>query len=66
MSIKKNSIVQVNEHGQEGWVGCLVQVDEVKPWGIQGWVQIPMQGQAFIRLQNDHIDYIGEAKMIQP
>jgi len=63
--IQKNSIVQVNEHGQEDWIGCLVQVDEVNPWGIQGWVQIPKQGQAYIRLKNEEIEYIGEAVMLR-
>ena len=65
MNIIKNSIVQVNQNGKEGWVGCIVQVDEVKPWGIQGWVEIPMQDQAFIRLKFEEIDYIGEAKMVK-
>ena len=63
--IQKNSLVQVNEHGQKDWIGCLVQVDEVKPWGIQGWVQIPKQGQAYIRLKNEEIEYIGEAVMLR-
>lgn len=62
-SIKENSVVQINETGQEGWVGCLVQVTEVKSWGIQGYVQSPMQGQAYIRLKWEQIDYIGQAVM---
>jgi len=62
--IKENSVVQINESGQEGWIGCLVQVSEVKSWGIQGWVKIPMQGEAYIRVKNGEFDYIGEAVMI--
>ncbi|MBC8147426.1 MAG: hypothetical protein H8E98_05520 [Bacteroidetes bacterium] len=60
-NIKINSVVQINETSREGWIGCLVQVSELKDWGIQGWVQIPMQGSAYIRLKWDEIDYIGEA-----
>ena len=63
-NIKENSVVQINENGQEGWVGCLVQVDEVKSWGIQGWVQIPMGGRAFIRVNNGEFDVIGQATLV--
>jgi hypothetical protein len=59
--IKKNSVVQINEKGQDGWIGCLVQVSDVKSWGIQGWVAIPMGGAAYIRVKNEQFDYIGEA-----
>lgn len=62
--IIENAIVQVNEKGQEGWIGCLVQVSEIKEWGVQGWVQIPASGQAYIRLKWDEVDYIGQAVMI--
>lgn len=61
--IKENSVVQVNEKGNEDWVGCLVQVSEVKSWGIQGWVKIPKSGDAYIRLKWEEIDYIGQAIM---
>ncbi len=63
--VQENSVVQINEKGQAGWVGCFVQVSEVKSWGIQGWVQIPMQeGQAYIRVPWDQMDYIGEAALM--
>ena len=61
--IIKNAVVQVNEKGQQDWIGCLVQVSEVKGWGIQGWVHIPKSGQAYIRLKWEEIDYIGQAVM---
>lgn len=63
--LRINSVVQINEHGMDGWIGCLVQVTEVKSWGIQGYVQIPKGGQAFIRLNFSSICYIGEAVMVQ-
>lgn len=61
--IKENSVVQINEKGQEGWVGCLVQVSEVKAWGILGFVNLPMQGDAYIRLKWEQIEFIGNAIM---
>ena len=63
-NVKENSIVQINENGGDGWVGCLVQVSELKTWGVQGWVQIPKGGQAHIRLRWDEIDHIGESALI--
>lgn len=62
--IKENSVVQINENGQDGWIGCLAQVNEVKSWGVQAWVKIPMKGDAYIRLKWDEIDYIGDAILI--
>ena len=62
--VKKNSVIQITENGKEGWIGCLVQVTEVKDWGIQGFVNIPTQGEAYIRLKWDEIKYIGEAVMV--
>lgn len=62
--INTGSVVQINESGQQGWVGCYVTVTELKTWGIQGFVQIPMQeGQAYIRLKTGEYDYIGEAAL---
>jgi sporulation protein YlmC with PRC-barrel domain len=43
---------------------CMVVVTEVKAWGIQGYVNIPMQGDAYIRLEWDKIDYIGDAVLV--
>jgi hypothetical protein len=62
--VKENSVVQLNEKAQEGWIGCFLQVSEVKNWGVQGWVQIPMGGSAYLRPTWDQIDYIGEAVLV--
>jgi hypothetical protein len=62
--LEENSVVQINENGQEGWIGCFVLVTEVKHWGIQGFVQIPKsEGQAYVRLTYDQIEYIGQAAL---
>ena len=62
--IKVGSVVQANERANEDWTGCLVTVEQVKDWGIQGWTRIPCRGDAYIRLKWDEIDYIGEAVMM--
>jgi hypothetical protein len=59
--VKENSVVQLNENAAEGWVGCFLQVSEVKSWGVQGWVQIPKGGSAYLRPTWEQMDYIGEA-----
>ena len=38
--VQINSVVQITEMNEErqGWIGCFVQVSELKSFGIQGWV----------------------------
>ncbi|MGL5712548.1 MAG: hypothetical protein ACRCX2_05975 [Paraclostridium sp.] len=62
MKVRENDIVQVNESHE--WVGCLVHVTKVKNWGVQGFVYIPFQGQAHIRLEHDEYEIIGQAKIL--
>lgn len=62
MTVQVNDVVQlVPEHK---WSGCLVTVTEVKTWGIQGFVQIPMKGQAFIRVNENDYEKIGTAVFV--
>lgn len=61
-------VYQINEkHGRAGWIGCFVVAEEVKSWGIQGFVSIlkdhHTQERAYIRLKFDEIDYIGKAAL---
>ena len=63
--IKKNSVVQINEHAKDDWVGCLIIVDEVKEWGVLGGIKIPFKGTAYIRVTWNEIDYIGEAVLVE-
>ena len=61
-------VYQINEkHGRAGWVGAFVMAEEVKPWGIQGFVPIlkdhDTQERAYIRLKFDEIDFIGKAAL---
>jgi hypothetical protein len=59
MDIEVNDIVQiVPEHK---WAGSFAIVTEVKKWGVQGYVPIPMEGQAYIRLKFKDIEKVGRA-----
>lgn len=57
--IKKHDIVQVVPGHQ--WGGCFIYVEEVKEWGILGFVNVPLQGRAYIRLNKGDYEKIGEA-----
>lgn len=58
--IKVGSVVQVNEN-QGTWAGCTVVVDEIKSFGVQAYLKIPMQGIAYVRLKWEEIEYVGTA-----
>lgn len=62
--IKENSVIQVNEHGPEEWVGCLLVVDEVKSWKVLAGLKVLIKGTAYMRLKNEHIEVIGQAVMV--
>jgi hypothetical protein len=52
-------IVQVNPE-KEMFGACMVVVTEVKPWGVQGYVQSAgVPGQQFIRLKTEDFEHTG-------
>ena len=60
---RRYEIVQANELVPH-WFRCLVVVDEVKKWGIQGYTTMPSPtgappGDAYIRLTWDQIEKTG-------
>jgi hypothetical protein len=58
-TVKLGDIVQVDPK-LEVFGACLVVVTEVKPWGIQGYVQnAGQEGQAYIRLKWDDFEPTG-------
>jgi len=62
MNIEANDVVQiVPEHE---WGGCFLLVTKVKSWGIQGYVQVPLNGQAYIRLKHEDYVKIGKAEFV--
>ena len=63
--VKKNSVIQMNEQAPATWQGSLLQVDETYSWGVLAWMSVPSQGAAYIRVDFDDFEYIGEAVMVQ-
>jgi hypothetical protein len=58
---QRYEIVQANERVAH-WFRCLVVVDEIKSWGVQGYTTIPGHdgpSDAFIRLTWDEIEKTG-------
>ena len=63
--VNKNDIIQVNENvGNGSWTGCLMIVDEVKDWGIQAYLHVPMQGDAYLRLKHGEYEVVGKAVLV--
>lgn len=60
--IKENSVVQVTDTESE-YSGCLIYVEEVKNWGICGFIKVK-SGVSYLRLKFEEIEYIGEAILI--
>jgi len=60
-------IVQINPDCDDVFGCCIVIVSEIKSWGIQGYVKIPGQGNAYVRKKWDEIAFVGKAEwMIRP
>ncbi len=63
--IAVNDVVQINPESDPKWGGCFLVVTEVKSWGIQGWLRIPMQsGSAHYRAPYEHIARVGVAEWV--
>lgn len=62
--LSQNSTIQVNENGNVDWIGCLLQVDEVKSWGVLAYVNMPYKSNVYVRIKFGHFDIIGSAVMI--
>ena len=63
--LKKGSIIQANENAKD-WCGTVLIVDEVKPWGVQAFVRVPMQGDAYIRLNHEQFDDLHAIAALMP
>lgn len=63
---KPGDIVLVTAVGL-GWQGCLVIVEEVRSWGVTGFLRAPMQdGLVYIRLAWDDFHLTGGHVEIEP
>lgn len=62
--MEKGDIVQITSETHH-WFPCLIVVDEVKAWGIQGYALVPQDrgipaAQAFIRLNSGEFEKVGQ------
>lgn len=61
--ISKGDVIQVNESLTE-WCGCLMIVDEIKPWGVMASMRVPGSGITYMMLLSDQYEYIGKAVLV--
>jgi len=61
--LKRGSIIQANENAG-GWCGTVLIVDEVKSWGVQAFVHIPMKGDAYIRLTPEQFEILSNGEAV--
>ena len=60
--LNKNDIVQITNQ-EHNWFPCLIIVDKVKSWGIQGYIILPTNddkpnGSAYTRLKTEDYEPI--------
>lgn len=63
IEVVKGNIIQIT-NPKNPWYTCILVVDEVKSWGVQGYVTIPLQGDAFYKVKNEDFVVVGIAKLI--
>lgn len=61
--LKRGSIIQANENAGD-WCGTVLIVDEVKSWGVQAFVRVPMKGDAFIRLTPEQFEILSNGEAV--
>ena len=65
MYLKRGDIIQANENAG-AWCGTVLIVDEVKSWGVQAFVHIPMKGNAYIRLTPEQFENLHAESLFMP
>lgn len=65
MYLKRGDIIQANENAGE-WCGTILIVDEVKSWGVQAFVHVPMKGYAYIRLTPEQFENLHAESLFMP
>ena len=64
-TLKVGDVVQISpDSANEIFRGCLLIVTEPKDFGCMGYVQIPGQGQAYLRPRWDEMELVGKAKWV--
>lgn len=57
-----DEVVQIDPNSDDTFGGCYMTITEPKPWGAQGYVQIPGGGQAYYRCKTENMHHIGFAE----
>lgn len=60
--VSEHDIVQIVPEHQ--WGGSLVIVTDVKEFEIKGFVQIPMKGAAYIKLNHNDYKIVGQCAFV--
>ena len=62
--VRPGDIIQIRQDADcPGWIGCLLYVEEVRSWGVLGYVCIPGQdGIAPYRAPIGSYDVVGKAR----
>jgi len=55
-------VVQIDPAHDEKFGGCFMLVEEVKGWGLVGFVQVPGSGRAYYRVPYEKCFQIGMAQ----
>ena len=63
--LKRGSIIQANENAG-AWCGTVLIVDEVKSWGVQAFVHVPVKGDAYIRLTHEQFENLHAESLFMP
>lgn len=67
--LKRGDVVQLNPDKVRGtFAGCFAQVEDPKPWGMQGWVAVvggaDPPRRAYVRATWDQMEFVGCATWI--
>ena len=65
MYLKRGDIIQANENAG-AWCGTVLIADEVKSWGVQALVRVPMKGDAYIRLTPEQFENLHAESLFMP
>ena len=63
--MKRGDVIQANENAHD-WCGALLTVSEVKDWGVQAFLHVPFQGDAYIRLSHNQYDELHAEAVLMP
>lgn len=66
-TLRPGDVVQVSPEHDERFAACFLVVDEVKSWGVEGYVQnAGTEGQAWYRCPWEGMEFVGHAAFVLP